>query len=313
MKDYSEKRLLITGASGLLGLNLALEYANEFQVIGIVNNHLLKEACFQVVQTDLLEEGAVEQVFSRYQPDWVLHCAALADIGLCERNPDRAEELNVRLPGIIARNAHANAARLIHISTDAVFDGQEGGYREDSQTNPINVYAKTKLAGEREVFECYPEALVVRLNLFGWSRSGKRSLAEFFFNNLAHQREVFGFTDVFFTPLLANDLADLFLPMLDSETKGLFHLGSPEKISKYQFGLEIAQRFGFSEELIHPVLMEEAKIKASRGKDLSLLTDKFESSFSASIPELSTGLNRFFGLYQQGYPQKLQDLSRKAV
>jgi dTDP-4-dehydrorhamnose reductase len=99
---------------------------------------------------------------------------------------------------------------------------------------------------------------------------------------------------------------------MKSRSAGLFHLGSSEKISKYEFGMEIAQRFGFSGSLIRPLSLAEANLKVERGKDLSLLTDKFEASFSSAVPELSTGLDRFYELYQQGYPQKLQDLTQHA-
>lgn len=310
MNQVPDKKLLITGASGLLGINLALNYGKDFEVLGSVNDHLLTDEYFQVVQADLLEDGSVEKMISSFRPDWVINCAALADIGACEADPKKAEQLNAVLPGRIARHARQFGARLIHVSTDAVFDGRTGGYSESSPPNPINVYARTKLAGEKEVLNADPEVLVVRLNLFGWSRSGKRSLAEFFFNNLSREQTVPGFTDVYFNPILANDLADIFLQLLKSNSAGIYHLGSPEKISKYNFGLEISQRFGFSESLIRPLSLDEANLKVERGKDLTLLTDKFEASFSGTVPELSTGLDRFYELYQQGYPQKVQNLSQ---
>ena len=95
----------------------------------------------------------------------------------------------------------------MHVSTDAVFDGQAAATTEQDTPNPLSIYARTKLDGERGVAEANPDAIIARVNLYGWSLSGRRSLAEFFFNNLSAGKRVKGFTDVYFCPLLANDLA----------------------------------------------------------------------------------------------------------
>ncbi len=301
-------RLLITGASGLLGVNVALEAARQHTVFGVVHRRQLKTQAFTVLQADLHTSGEVERLLDETQPDWVIHCAALADVDACERDPELAWALNSELPAELAHHVARGGARLLHVSTDAVFDGRKGDYREDDPPNPLSVYARTKLAGEQRVLEANPDAIVARVNLFGWSASGKRSLAEFFFYNLQAGRPVKGFTDVFFCPLLVNDMAQIFLRMLARGLRGLYHVFSSECISKYEFGVAIADAFGFDAGLITPISVSAAGLIAMRSPNLTMNVDKLIHHLGEVPPSISTGIERFYQLYQQGYPQLLRKL-----
>jgi len=302
-------RILITGASGLLGLNLALETTRRHTVFGAVNHHALKTDAFKVIQTDLLVPGAVEHLLERTRPDWVIHCAALANLDACETDPLLAQQLNTELPRTLASYVARSGARLVHVSTDSVFDGLRGDYSEDDIPTPIGEYSRTKLVGELAVAEADPTAIIARVNLYGWSLTGNRSLAEFFFNNLSLHKQVMGFTDVFFCPLLANDLADLFVRMLERKLSGLYHVVSSESLSKYDFGLRLAQRFNLDGSLINPTSVTQSGLKASRSPNLTLRSDKLAHALGEPLPRLSTGLDKFYTLYQQGYPHLLHNLA----
>jgi len=302
-------RILITGASGLLGLNLALETTRRHTVFGAVNHHALKTDAFKVIQTDLLVPGAVEHLLERTRPDWVIHCAALANLDDCETDPLLAQQLNTELPRTLASYVARSGARLVHVSTDSVFDGLRGDYSEDDIPTPIGEYSRTKLVGELAVAEADPTAIIARVNLYGWSLTGNRSLAEFFFNNLSLHKQVMGFTDVFFCPLLANDLADLFVRMLERKLSGLYHVVSSESLSKYDFGLRLAQRFNLDGSLINPTSVTQSGLKASRSPNLTLRSDKLAHALGEPLPRLSTGLDKFYTLYQQGYPHLLHNLA----
>ena len=301
-------RILVTGASGLFGLNLALETAKDHEVFGTVKDHAITTDAFSVLQTDLLVPGAVERLLDKTKPDWIIHCAALANVDACEANPALARQLNSELPKKLATYVGRGGARLVHVSTDAVFDGQRGDYTEEDLPNPLSVYAQSKLDGERAVAEANPRAIIARVNLFGWSLTGKRSLAEFFFYNLSAGKRVMGFTDVYFCPLLANHLARVFLKMLASDLNGLYHVVSRDCFSKYDFGMMIAQRFDLDESLITPSSVEGAGLKAARSPKLTLRTDKLTQDLGEPPPGLSTGIEHFYTLYQQGYPQKIRKL-----
>jgi dTDP-4-dehydrorhamnose reductase len=301
-------RILVTGASGLLGLNLALEASQQHTVFGTVNAHKLTTSAFTVLQTDLLAPGSMERVLDETQPDWVIHCAALANVDACEANPALAVKLNSELPGKLARYVARGGARLVHISTDAVFDGERGEYSEQDRPNPLSVYARTKLEGERAVQEADAQSVIARVNLFGWSLSGKRSLAEWFFNNLQAGKQVMGFTDVYFCPLLENDLAHILLKMLAMKLAGLYHVVASEWFSKYDFGLTLARLFGFDEHLISPASLLEAGLLAARSPKLTLNVEKLSRDIGVSPPGIDEGLTRFYHLYQEGYPKKLKSM-----
>jgi len=301
-------QVLITGASGLLGLNLALEAAKQHTVYGVVNHHPLHTDAFGVIQADLLAPGGLQRLLDEIQPDWVIHCAALANLDDCEADPHLAQRLNAALPAELAKLVAKGGARLLTISTDAVFDGLKGDYAEEDTPNPLSVYARTKLDGERAVMAANPHALVARVNLFGWSASGKRSLAEFFFNNLSAGKRVMGFTDVFFCPLLVNDLAHLLLTMLEKSLHGLYHVVSREATSKYDFGLAVARRFGLDESLIAPTPLAQASLRAARSANLTLRTDKLAAALGQPLPSWREGLERFYQLYREGYPSYLKQL-----
>jgi dTDP-4-dehydrorhamnose reductase len=118
-----------------------------------------------------------------------------------------------------------------------------------------------------------------------------------------------GFTDVYFCPLLVNDLAKIFLKMLGAGLKGLYHVLSVDAMSKYDFGVAIARRFGFNPRLITPTSVHQAGLGAVRSPNLTLRVDKLIRDLGQTPPTISTGIDQFYTLYQQGYPQFLQALS----
>jgi len=307
-------RILITGVSGLLGINLALELTQAHQVFGIVNDHPLKLTTlpagkgFEIAQADLTIPGVAKSFIDKIQPDWIIHCAALANLDTCESNPSLAHRLNAEVPGELAVLAAKSGIRLLHISTDAVFDGKKGDYVETDHPNPLSIYAHSKLDGEQRVLDANPEAVVARVNLHGWSISGKRSLAEFFFYNLQAGKSVLGFTDVYFCPVLANDLAPIFIAMLEKGLQGLYHAVSSESLTKYDFGLCIARKFGLDETQVRPSSVAEAGLKAARAPRLTLKTEKLSQALGFNMPAIAPGIERLHDLYQQSYPQLLHKL-----
>lgn len=303
------KRLLVTGASGLLGLHLALHEKERRAVCGVVNRQALAEPPFQVVQADLTEEGTAEKIIEQFKPDLMVHCAAMADIDACEKNPEKAAVVNGEVPGRLARLAGESGFQFIHISTDAVFDGERGDYSESDAVNPLSVYAATKLAGEQSVTAENPQALIARVNFYGWSLSGRRSLAEFFYNNLKEGRQVNGFTDVFFCPLMVADLCDILMEMAAVGLSGLYHVVSPQAVAKYEFGRRIAGLFGFDPDLVRPISVNESGLAARRSPRLTLLPDKLQKDLRIELPDQNAGLARFFSEYEAGVPAMLRRLS----
>jgi len=299
-------RILVTGASGLLGINLAQETMTKHDIVGVDRGKLVS-APFKVLKADLLDTGAVDSILDSVRPNWMINCAALANLEACEDNPGLARRLNTDLPAQMAKACKARSVSFVHISTDAVFDGKLNSfYKEEDEPNPLGIYAQTKLDGERAVLAENPNAIVARVNFYGWSLTGRRSLAEFFFHNLTHNKSMSGFTDVKFCPMLANDTARTLIKMLKKGLSGLYHLVGPQAMSKYQFGVEIARKFRLREGEISPKSINTSSLSARRSNNLCLSINKLSTDLSESLPGFSTGLDEFYTQYQQGYPQKIR-------
>jgi dTDP-4-dehydrorhamnose reductase len=301
---------LVTGVSGLLGLNFALAVdGKKHQVTGVANTAPLTWATFKNVEAELTNPDVVENLLETYKPDVVLHCAAMANVDACENDPKLAHLVNAELPGVIAESCRKHAICMIHISTDAVFDGNQGDYHEDDATNPLSVYAKTKLAGERAVIAANPDALIPRVNFYGWSAAGNRSLAENFVTRLSHGNEMMGFTDVHFCPMNILDLSTLLVEVSTLDLHGIYHMVGPEAMSKYEFGRRIAEKFGFSADLIKPVSVNESGLQAARSPNLTLSTDKLHEALGHDLPDFAGGLQKFFDQYRRGYSDYIKSLA----
>jgi dTDP-4-dehydrorhamnose reductase len=305
------KRLLVTGVSGLLGSNLAVQAADRFEVFGVMRGGRALPAPgtpFQTLLADLVRPGEVERILDVVQPDYIVHCAARTHVDECEADPDGAYADNAELPKRLAQAARISGARLLHISTDAVFDGQRGDYNEEDQPNPINVYARTKLAGERFVAEANSDAMIARVIFYGWSWQGQRSLAEFFFRHLSAGIPVKGFSDVAFCPLLVNDMIEIFLRMFERELSGLYHVVSSECLTKYAFARMLARQFGFDEDLVSPASFQSGGLLAPRSPRLTLCSTKLSRALGEDLPTQEPAMRRYYDLYRQGYPQALRSM-----
>jgi dTDP-4-dehydrorhamnose reductase len=299
-------KILITGASGLLGMNLALEAMGEHEVIG-VDRGKLKSAPFPVYNADLFHRNTIEPILDETQPEWWINCAALTNLEECEKDHERARLINTDMPGELANACRKRKIRFIHISTDAVFDGEKKDfYTEEDEPNPLGIYSQTKLGGERAVQKANSDAIIARVNFYGWSLSGRHSLGEFFVNSLIAGKQVNGFTDVVFCPMLVNHTARILLSMLEKGLTGLYHVVGPQLMSKYQFGVEIARKFGFSENQIDPTSILSSELTARRAHNLRLSTHKLSTDLGYELPRFSTGLDEFYTQYQQGYPQRIR-------
>jgi dTDP-4-dehydrorhamnose reductase len=300
-------RLLITGASGLLGLNLALTaHALGYDVVGWANDSFMLHAQFPVLQVNLLDTDQIRSRILEVSPSLIIHCAALASLEGSEADPELARRLNAEVPGEIARVTFEHEIKMIHISTDSVFDGKRGGYSETDTPSPLNVYAQTKLEGEYAVSSANKEAIIARVNFYGWSLSGRRSLVEFFFNNLSQNIKVNGFKDVFFCPLYTRQLGETLLDMTIKGMSGLYHVLSSEALSKYDFGVKIARKFGFDNQLVNPILLSESGLTATRSPNMNLSVEKIQRDLGHVMPGQDECLDNLYNDYLAGLPGQIK-------
>lgn len=282
-------RLLVTGGSGLLGSSLVSHAAGTYDVVATHHTTPVTIDDIETMPLDLTSAAATERIRS-LQPDSIVHCAAMTDVDYCERHPEEARAVNVEATETITGVAADIGARLVHISTDAVFDGEQGTYRETSDPAPANAYGQTKLAAERTVLDSEADAVVVRTCLYGWNVSDDESLAEWMLRLLREGREVPAFEDSYFTPLYTRHLSECLLDVLTTEYTGLLHVASRERCSKLQFAETIADVFDLPAENVVPTSIDSVDFDATRGRDLSLCTERAAKLLSHPLPNIREGL-----------------------
>jgi dTDP-4-dehydrorhamnose reductase len=301
--------LLIAGASGFLGTNALLAALDEGRdVAGAFHNNPISHEGVRAVATDLSTADAASRVLESLEPEWVLNCAAMANVDACERNPEDAARINTEVPRALASACRKAGVSLLHISTDAVFDGHNGDYEETDEPVPVNVYGRTKLAGERAVLDALPDAVVARTNFFGLSAGAQTGLADWIIGELEAGRRICGFTDVIITPLLANDLARVLFAMIDARLTGLYHVGGQGPVSKFDFAVMLARNLGLDEALIQPARVADARLVAPRPRDISLCSSRLESAIGRSMPSVESSVARLGELRRGGYSERLNAL-----
>ena len=301
--------IVITGASGLLGASLVLEARERGrEVIAVSRRHPLRASGLRSVLVDVTDAAALADALSGARPAWVVHCAAETDLERCEADEAACRRVNADAPRTVARWARGEGAGVVHVSTDAVFDGRRGGYAEADEPAPLSAYGRAKLAGERAVLEEAPDAIVVRTAIYGWNMLPKESLAEWFLGRLARTTRVRGWTDAFFTPILTTDLAQIVLDMTDRGLAGVYHVAGAERVSKHGFGVRIAEVFGLDPSLIEPSSVADAALRAPRGRDLSLSVAKAARALGRAMPGIDAGLHRFRRQREDGTLGRLKAL-----
>ena len=272
--------VLVTGAAGLIGhyiVKNAPRWAPNWTVRGLTRTEL-----------DLTNRAGVEQVWLRLKSDAVIHCAAMSRTKDCEQQPDRARRVNVEVTSQLA--ALSKDIPFIFLSSAEVFDGNAGWYDEGDEATPINVYGKTKLEAERAVLQ-NPRHVVVRIVLTaGTSLNGNRSFVEDMGRTAHTGNDITLFTDEFRCPLPAGVIARAIWELLDRGHPGLFHLGGPERLSRWEIGQELVRWYPELEgRLVEGSARDQAG--APRPSDLSLRCDKIQRLLSFQIPGFHTWLN----------------------
>jgi dTDP-4-dehydrorhamnose reductase len=297
----------VTGASGLLGANLTLEAVDAgCETAAMFNSHPVAHPGAETIGADLTDADAALDAIGRFRPQWVVHCAALVDVDRCEASPEEATRCNVDMTRNVAIAARRVGAGLVYISTDSVYGGTTGGYREEDQPAPVNVYARSKLNGEVAAVEGHGNPLILRTTIYGWNATEKLGLAEWILWRLESSQRVPGFRDVLFTPLLANDLSDLILRMVEMGLTGLYHVAGSEVCSKHEFACALARVFGLDEGLVDAASIGSSDLRAPRPANTSLRTEKLSRALGMSMPDVVAGLHRFRGLREGGFADRLK-------
>jgi dTDP-4-dehydrorhamnose reductase len=284
--------ILITGASGLLGSNLARHYARVSNCIGWYGSNPVNIPGVTVHQLDITDHDAVSASLETTQPDLIIHCAAATNVEWCEKNPELAKAINEDATEFLAIKSAELGAKFVFTSTDSVFDGKSGNYSESARPSPLNSYAAGKVRTEALVAQANPDAIIIRSYFYGHSPSGTRSLLEWVLVRALSGQEVPGFTDSYFSPISVHDFANAVDAAIDKSHTGLLHLGSRDRMSKYEFARIAMEASDCDMSLLKPITVDDVGLKADRPRDTSLDVSLQASILSKTVPSVAEGINR---------------------
>ncbi|MBI5065250.1 sugar nucleotide-binding protein [Candidatus Woesearchaeota archaeon] len=251
------KKVLIVGANGFLGNKLVKVFSKEFAVEGTYHCQSKEN----LIQLDITNSEQTRELIKKLNPELILLTAAETNVDLCEKNPEYAKKFHVS--GIKNVVDNCNDRKLVYYSTDSVFDGEKGDYVETDTPNPINVYAKTKLEGEKHV-KSLEDHLVLRTCMLYSDQPDSPKFINWLIKNLSENKEVKVATDLHGTPTLIDDLANATLELIKEEKKGTYHVAGSSALSCYDMALRVADVFNFDKNLILPVKNKDLKRAAPR-------------------------------------------------
>lgn len=266
--------ILITGGTGLLGLNWAQAVKDRFRVtLGLHRRRSIPPGT-NGVDLSLGDVGKLTAALETLKAELVVHAVGLTSVEACEADPQLARSVNVDMTAAIADACNRAGARLVHISTDHLFDGTRHLCSEEQLIKPLNVYARTKADAEKAALDGCPDALVVRTNFYGWGPSYRPSFSDWIISSLRSGTTVRLFDDVTITPILATELARSVHEIVEKGGTGVFNVTGDDAITKLDFGKSIAMAFDLDLGLIQSGKLADATGLVQRPFDMSLSNKK---------------------------------------
>ena len=272
-----QTRILVTGGSGFLGSNLVAVLRNKHDVAYTFRGEKMAFRGAQGIFLDLHSSDGIERVVEQMRPHVIIHCAALTDVDYCELHPDEVKKINVEATRLLLHGGNRLDAHFIFVSTEAVYDGLKGNFREEDSPNPANQYAQTKLNAEKVIQKEGERWFIARTGFEGWrlnEKRGKPSFFEWLISKFENQKPFNVFEDRLFTPLSIYNFISILDEVIDRRIEGLFNVEGREAMSYLDFAEETARVFGYDSTLIRPIPMDSFSASAFRPKNTSLNIDR---------------------------------------
>ena len=272
------KTILITGCSGQLGYRLYSDLSNYFNVIDTYKQHENKGK-----KLDLTSKEDFNYIFSNYNPDIIINCAALTDVDYCEENKSHCHAVNVEGLNKIISFSNIDT-KIIHISSDYVFDGAKGEYDEKQATYPINYYGKSKLESENILIGSNRRHTIFRLStLFD---NSNKNFFTWVLNSLKNNQEIIVAEDMISTPTWIPSFSNAIIKSVHLDLSGLFHYGSDNPISRFDFAKLIANKFSLNKNLLIARSLNEINFAAKRPKNTSLISKALSHQIEVDLDDI---------------------------
>lgn len=288
--------LLLTGATGYIGRRLAPALSGSWTVFRASRTSAGEGA----LDLDLNDPDSIRRAFDAAAPKVVIHTGADSDPDSCERDPDRAKRVNVDAVKTLAGLCGVSGARLVHFSTDLVFDGERGWYTEDDRPDPAGVYARGKLASEEAALVRAPGATVLRISTaYGRPMGGRPGFIDHLRAKLAAGETVSAFVDQWRTSTAADQLPEVLSKLLaDPDLEGVFHWGGAERATRYESAVAFARIMGFDESLVRQARAVDMRFASPRPRDSSLVSAKLAAAIGLAPLTYEAGFKALQGTWR---------------
>lgn len=287
-------RLLVIGGSSLLGSKILDVGQRRYGADRCFSSHNRNNGGGSADRVDIGSEGEVRRLFEKVRPEVVICAAAMTNVDDCERYPELAKKINSDGPRNVSLSCKKFDSKLIHVSTDYVFDGEKNGrYTEDDDPNPISVYGRSKLDGDSHVLSVLPDAVIARpAVLYGWNNTvRKENFVTWVIGKLRDNQAVPLFEDQYTSPTFADDLARTLLDLSEKEVSGIWNVSGPDCLNRPECGRKIAEVFKLDASLISPVPMASVNLPAKRPRRTCLDVSKVERLLKRKTLSFEDGIN----------------------
>ncbi len=289
-----KKKLLLTGSTGLFG-RAFLELADKNYFIyptysgGTAISSDLKKS---FIKLDITKKKDISAFFKTYQPSIVVHAASIGNVDYCEKHKKEAYEVNVVGTRNLVIACAQYKAKLIFLSSNAVFDGNNAPYSEKSKTSPLNYYGKTKVMAENLIKKSEISYVIARLVLmYGWHHSfGRENPVTWLIKKLKNKEKVKLVNDTYTNPIYNMHAAKAMWKIIKDNKKGIFHIAGKERVNRYEFGVKVAKIFGYDVSNLEPVTSDYFSGIAKRMPDTTYNTQKMEKELGIRPFSLAIGL-----------------------
>ncbi len=290
-----KKKILITGAAGLLGQALLRTFRRDHDPIAVINRTGLPDEFSDIdqVEADLADPQAVRSIIEENKVDSIINSAAWVDVDGCELDRKRAYRANYLIAKNIADTIENKQIDLIQISTDYIFNGKRHPGKVDDPPMPLNYYGETKLMAEKYINQKCRNYLIARTcALVGAPNQGQTNLINYFYESLESGKEINAPADLRANPIWVNDLSELLLEAVERRIQGVAHLAGKDYLSRYEFACIFAEVFEFNIDLVIPVSSENQDRPATRPSYAGLDISETELRFETPLPTIRDMLER---------------------
>jgi len=298
----SYKRVLITGANGLLGQKLTACFAQDSNIDLLTSSRQAesksKDYSFGYIHLDITDTKSVKELIWNFEPDYIINSGAYTNVDGCEREKELSWRINVTGVENLVNAARLVGSKIVHVSTDYIFDGQKGPYDEHATPHPLSYYGRGKLASENVLRSSGKHWSIIRtMVVYGIANELNNNFATWLVQELSKGNKVTIVDDQIGNTTLADDLANGIYLLVKKGKKGIYNMAGSDIISRYDFAVALAKAFNFDTSLISPIKTKDLNQLAPRPLNSGLITLKAESELGYRFLSLKESLRLFKSQY----------------